>query len=197
MLQRTQYSLNFIKNLKPKKTKEKEKEVREYRYVLYLKEWERGQILRLRRFPGIARSFLGYRKICLVKVRRLELEELSWKLDQWRHWACICAEFRILVLVFRGGGVIWWNFSVDVGATLYRNFDVNIKRAAWKECCATWNLVANLEPSLWLRKTTENLDPVGRSQDLPDTYLLPAISPAFKHPSPDCSPYLCCCFIWY
>jgi hypothetical protein len=35
-------------------------------------------------------------------------------------------------------------------------------------CSATWNLGTNSTFALGPRKTTENLDRVGRSQDLPD-----------------------------
>jgi hypothetical protein len=41
-------------------------------------------------------------------------------------------------------------------------------RAAWEACSATWNLGTNSAFALGLRKTTENLDRVGRPQDLPD-----------------------------
>jgi hypothetical protein len=48
-----------------------------------------------------------------------------------------------------------------------RNF-VTIGRAACSACSATWNLGANSAFALGPRKTTENLDLVGRSQDLLD-----------------------------
>jgi hypothetical protein len=41
-------------------------------------------------------------------------------------------------------------------------------RAACEACRATWNLGTNSAFPLGPRKTTENLDRVGRSQDLPD-----------------------------
>jgi hypothetical protein len=37
-----------------------------------------------------------------------------------------------------------------------------------KLCSATWNLGTNSAFAVGPRKTTENLDRVGRSQDLPD-----------------------------
>jgi hypothetical protein len=41
-------------------------------------------------------------------------------------------------------------------------------RAAWEARSATWNFGANSAFALGSRKTTENLDRVGRSQDLPN-----------------------------
>jgi hypothetical protein len=61
-----------------------------------------------------------------------------------------------------------WILIWGGGATLGRNFDVNIERAVWEACSATWNLGTNLAFALGPRKTTENLDRVGRSQDLPN-----------------------------
>jgi hypothetical protein len=43
-----------------------------------------------------------------------------------------------------------------------------IGRAACEACSASWNLGTNSEFALGTTKTTENLDRVGRSQDLPD-----------------------------
>jgi hypothetical protein len=40
--------------------------------------------------------------------------------------------------------------------------------AAWEACSATWNFGINSAFALGSRKTTENLDRVGRAQDLPD-----------------------------
>jgi hypothetical protein len=48
-------------------------------------------------------------------------------------------------------------------ATLGRNFSVTIGRAAWEACSATWNLGTNSAFAPVPRKTTENLDQVGRS----------------------------------
>jgi hypothetical protein len=45
---------------------------------------------------------------------------------------------------------------------------VTVGRAAWEACSATWNLGTNSAFALGPRKPTENLDRVGRSQDLPD-----------------------------
>jgi hypothetical protein len=47
-------------------------------------------------------------------------------------------------------------------------FNFTIGRAAWETCSAPWNLGTNSEFALGPRKTTENLDRVGRSQDIPD-----------------------------
>jgi hypothetical protein len=63
----------------------------------------------------------------------------------------------------------WSEIWPNIGrATLGRNFDVTIGRAAYEACSATWNLCTNSAFALGSRKTTENLDRVGRSQDLPD-----------------------------
>jgi hypothetical protein len=51
---------------------------------------------------------------------------------------------------------------------LGRNFYINNGRAACEACSATWNLGTNSAFALGSRKTTENLDRVGRWQDLPD-----------------------------
>jgi hypothetical protein len=45
---------------------------------------------------------------------------------------------------------------------------------------ATWNLGTNSAFAMGPRKTTENLDRVGRSQDLPDANWLLASSPALN-----------------
>jgi hypothetical protein len=47
-------------------------------------------------------------------------------------------------------------------------FNVAIERAAYKAFSATWNLCTNSAFALGPRKTTENLDRFGRSQDFPD-----------------------------
>jgi hypothetical protein len=47
-------------------------------------------------------------------------------------------------------------------------FNVATGKAAWEAYSATWNLGTNSAFALGTRKTTENLDRVGRSQDLPD-----------------------------
>jgi hypothetical protein len=59
-------------------------------------------------------------------------------------------------------------FELKLGAILGRNFDVTIWRAACEACSATWNLGTNSASALGSRKTTKNLNRVGRSQDLPD-----------------------------
>jgi hypothetical protein len=46
--------------------------------------------------------------------------------------------------------------------------NITIGRAAWEACSATWNLGTNSAFALGPRKTTGNLDRVGRSQDLPN-----------------------------
>jgi hypothetical protein len=53
-------------------------------------------------------------------------------------------------------------------ATLGRNVYVTIGRAACGACSAAWDLGTNSAFALGPRKSTESLDRVGRSQDLPD-----------------------------
>jgi hypothetical protein len=62
-------------------------------------------------------------------------------------------------------------------------FDVTIGRAACEACSTTWNLGTNSAFALGSRKTTENLDRVGRSQDLPDANRLLVSSPALNTPT--------------
>jgi hypothetical protein len=53
-------------------------------------------------------------------------------------------------------------------------------RAACEACSATWNLGTNSAFTLGPMKTTENLDRVGQSQDLPDANWLLASSPTLN-----------------
>jgi hypothetical protein len=71
----------------------------------------------------------------------------------------------------------------------------NIGMSASEASSATWNLGTNSAFALGPRKTTEKLDRVGRSQELPDANRLLASSPALNSRTPT-SPCLCCCFIW-
>jgi hypothetical protein len=73
---------------------------------------------------------------------------------------------------------------------LGRNFDVTNGRAVFEAWSATWNLDINSAFTLGSRKTTENLDRVCRSQDLPNAERLLTSSPAFKYSNPNFSPYL-------
>jgi hypothetical protein len=72
-------------------------------------------------------------------------------------------------------------------------FNVTIGRAAWEPCSATWNLGTNSAFALGPRKTAENLDGVGRSQDLPDANWPLASSPALNPRTLTLVPNLCCC----
>jgi hypothetical protein len=73
-----------------------------------------------------------------------------------------CAILNFYIILGRAAfGEIW---ILIWGAVLGRNFDVNIGRAAWEACSATWNLGTNTTFALGPRKTTENLDRFGRSQ---------------------------------
>jgi hypothetical protein len=56
----------------------------------------------------------------------------------------------------------------------------NIGRAACEACSATWDLGTNSAFALGPRKPTENLDRVGRSQDLADANRLLASSAALN-----------------
>jgi hypothetical protein len=59
--------------------------------------------------------------------------------------------------------------------TSRRNFH-NTVRAAWQACSVTWDLGANSAFAPGTSKTAENLDRVGRSQDLPvRAHLYPAV----------------------
>jgi hypothetical protein len=71
---------------------------------------------------------------------------------------------------------IWSNIGT---AILGRNFDVTIGRAAYVASSATWNLGTKSAFALRPTKTTENIDRVDRSQNLPDgiSYANPNISP--------------------
>jgi hypothetical protein len=51
---------------------------------------------------------------------------------------------------------------------LGRNWDVTNGKAANEAYSATWNFGTNSAFALGSRKTTEKLDRVGRSQDIPD-----------------------------
>jgi hypothetical protein len=67
--------------------------------------------------------------------------------------------------------------KVSVKLVYSKIFNVTIGRAA---CSATWNLGTNSAFALGPRKSTENLDRVGWSQDLPDANWLLASSPALN-----------------
>jgi hypothetical protein len=62
--------------------------------------------------------------------------------------------------------------------------------AACETFSEMWNLYTNSVFSLGPRKTTEILDRVGRSQDLPDANWLLASSPTIKCMYHDVSPYV-------
>jgi hypothetical protein len=63
-------------------------------------------------------------------------------------------------------------------------------------CSATWNLGTNSAFALGPRKTTEYLDQIGWSQDLPDSNWHLARSPAFEYTNPNVSPYLAVALFW-
>jgi hypothetical protein len=58
-----------------------------------------------------------------------------------------------------------------------RDFDVNIAMAACEACSETWNLRNNTAFTLGPRRTSENLDRAGWSQDLPVASWILASSP--------------------
>jgi hypothetical protein len=87
----------------------------------------------------------------------------------------------LILMLLELEGLHWNGILSDIRrATLGRNFNVTVGRAACEACSATWNLGTNSAFALWPRKTTENLNRVGRSQDLPDANWLLASSPALN-----------------
>jgi hypothetical protein len=58
--------------------------------------------------------------------------------------------------------------KVEVKSQSHVSAGRNFQCYHWDACSATWNLGTNSAFALGRRKTTENLDRVGRSQDLPD-----------------------------
>jgi hypothetical protein len=99
--------------------------------------------------------------LLLLKVRKLLNSRVAISL--WRrtlfHWVCC-----------------WGLICKWIGISR----PVTFGRAACEACSVTWNLGANSAFALEPRKTTENLDRVGRLQDLPDTNWLLASSPALN-----------------
>jgi hypothetical protein len=87
------------------------------------------------------------------------------------------------------------NSKSKVKATLLQGeiFNFAIGRAAWEACSTTWNLGTNSGFALGRRKTRENLDRVGRSQDLPDANWLLVSSPTLKPRTLTLISNLCCC----
>jgi hypothetical protein len=85
----------------------------------------------------------------------------------------ICSISKELGATAMGLNVVWhWE-----GYVRAKCWKVNIWRAAWEACSATWNLATNSAFALRPRNT-ENLDRDGRSQDLPGANSLLASSPA-------------------
>jgi hypothetical protein len=70
---------------------------------------------------------------------------------------------------------------------------ITIGSAAWEVGSSTWNLGTSPAFALRPRKTTEHLDLVGRSQDLPDAKLLLVSSPALNPRTLTVDPNLCYC----
>ena len=60
--------------------------------------------------------------------------------------------------------------STSGGLRLDGNFEAAIAWVASEACSGTWNSDANSEFAAGTSKHTEELDRVGRSQDLPDAY---------------------------
>jgi hypothetical protein len=89
-------------------------------------------------------------------------------------------------------GLHYGEILTNIGrAILGRNCDVTIGRVACEACSTTWDLGTKSAFALGSRKTTENLDRVGLSQDPPDADWLLASSPAFKYANPNISPSIC------
>jgi hypothetical protein len=70
--------------------------------------------------------------------------------------------------------------KLQFGIRKAKFFYVTIGGAAWEACSATWNLDTSSAFALGQRKTMENLDRVGLSQDFPDANWLLASSPALN-----------------
>jgi hypothetical protein len=81
-------------------------------------------------------------------------------------------------------------------AALLRTSDVSFESGACEVYITTYNMVINSTLALGSRKTTRNLDGVGRSKDHLDANGLLVSGPAFKHTNPNLSPYLCSCSVW-
>jgi hypothetical protein len=126
----------------------------------------------------------------LVKVRRLEVEKVRWRVEQGEKLSrVLLRSYTILNFVISFGRAALGEILMLIwGATFGRNLDVNIGRATWEAYSAMWNLGTNPAFALGPWKTTENLDRVGQSQDLPNAYWLLASSPAFKYTIPNGSP---------
>jgi hypothetical protein len=75
-----------------------------------------------------------------------------------------------------------------------RNFGVNIGRAVCEASSTTWNLSTNAYFAEGPRKTTEKLDRIWRSQNLPGANRFLTRSPAFKYTNSKANPYLCFAF---
>jgi hypothetical protein len=71
--------------------------------------------------------------------------------------------------------------------------NVTIGRAAWEACSATGDLGTNTASALGPTKTTENLDRVGRTQDLPNANWLLTGSPGLYPRNLTLVPNLRCC----
>jgi hypothetical protein len=103
--------------------------------------------------------------------------ENMWKVEPGLY--CVWSE---LILISTSEGCIRVQYWFKIRRTsLRRNFNVTIRRAAYEACLATWNLGTNSAFDLGPRKTTENLDRVGSSQDTgpsPDANWLQASYPA-------------------
>jgi hypothetical protein len=69
--------------------------------------------------------------------------------------------YYMIVMLLELERLHWSEIYSDIRrATLGRNFEVTIGRAAWESCSATWNLGTNSAFTLGRRKTTENLNRV-------------------------------------
>jgi hypothetical protein len=90
-------------------------------------------------------------------------------------------------------GEIWTNIG---RATLGRNFDVTIGRAACEACSATWNFGYKLSIC---SRIEENLGKIWSGLQVTEPCgckLTSSQQSGIKYTNPNVSPYLCSCFIW-
>jgi hypothetical protein len=96
----------------------------------------------------------------------LKRKESNWWWSKENGSCYIRSE--IFALTLTGRHVVIFYYSYGGEATLGRNFLYQYWEAAWEACIATWNSGSNsVFDALVLRRTTENLDRVGRLQDFP------------------------------
>jgi hypothetical protein len=97
----------------------------------------------------------------------------AWK-QIWGEFRCGRLDPRTQTLALAFDELLFFTMG---GATLRRNFYVNIGRATWEACSLKWNLGSNSAFVLGPSKTKgKEIDRDGRLQDPPDEYWLLASS---------------------